>query len=210
MLIRKLVSSVALLVPFAITLEIERRDVDVQHLLAALPRFGKSYSLAAVAVYKLKFSSADEFSNGQEVTFMNDMAESVSGYADGFREFSEATNITEIQGEKLSKAYKLFCESQCGYFTELVSLRSDLQGFEKVTEFFQLERNMEASLSNVNGAQVELYVSIEDVIKANKQESHTGSLLNLNNGEETFTEAINPAITAWRNRYEPATCSQGL
>ncbi|KAF3208582.1 hypothetical protein TWF679_007645 [Orbilia oligospora] len=145
---------------------------------------------------------------------MNTGADEVSLYADEFEKYRAELEspLSEHESTEIAKAYKSFCEKQCKYFGKLVSLRTILKGLEKAPYFHEFENNIDACLANVDGAQIQLYVSMEEAISADKlkvQESKA-ILLNLNSAHDTFALSIMRAVSAWRDRPEPAPCSRAV
>ncbi|KAK6345476.1 hypothetical protein TWF718_007392 [Orbilia javanica] len=143
-----------------------------------------------------------ETDTNRSVKTMNTIADEMSSVADSFREYWEESAISEHEGNELAEAY-----NSCQFFSKLVSLRTSLNGLEKASAFYHLDKNMGASLTNVEGAQIELHTSLEDAITADGTRDPKGTLLNLNGAYETFTASIALAISTWRDRPDSAPCS---
>ncbi|KAK6504846.1 hypothetical protein TWF481_006782 [Arthrobotrys musiformis] len=195
---------------------IKPRDANVEELLIGLSRWGGTYTKNAWFIGNQHFSSDEEFNRGQPwiwistVDVMNKIGGEISIYADAFRDFWEESPISEEEGQELAKKFRALCEKQCQFFGKLVTLRAGLKDFENLPKFFQLRKNMEASLGKAEGAQTELYVSIEEAITANKTGTHTSILLNLSEGYDKFGDSIAPATSAWADRPDPTVCTRAV
>ncbi|KAK6500740.1 hypothetical protein TWF506_003504 [Arthrobotrys conoides] len=196
--------------------EIQPREATTGDLILGLEKWAGAYSKNARYIGNLQFSDTEEFTAGEiplwltTVNMMNSVAEEVSIYAEEFEKYWRESPISEHAGREIAKVFKTFCDKQCQYFGRLVALRSKLEGLEKAPFFHELEKNMDSCLANVEGAQAELYVSIEDAVSADKTRDSKAILLNVNNAYDIFTVSILEVVSAWKERPESPPCTRAV